>query len=163
SVEWLVIALLLGPEPAAQAAARCRALVDEAAHDPLLQAEVMAALAPLEAMLGNLNRANELIARALEMTAALGSWIWIASFWQAFISMWQNDPVEAERELRPAYEALRKLGEKSHFSSISHALSNALYAQGRYDEAEQLTRECAEASRPNDIHSQINWRAIQAM
>ena len=76
--------------------------------------------------------------------------------------VWQDDPIAAEPELRPAYEALKKIGEKSHFSSIAHALSHALYAQGRYDEAERLTHECEEASRPNDIHSQISWRSIRA-
>ena len=34
--------------------------------------------------------------------------------------------------------------------------------QGRYDEAEQLTRECEEAARPNDVHSQILWRSTRA-
>jgi tetratricopeptide (TPR) repeat protein len=130
--------------------------------DPLLQAELLAALAPLEAMLGHLSEASELLAQARETTDALGEWIWIASFWRAFIALWNDDPVEAERELLPAYEALRRIGEKSHFSSIAHALSNALYAQGRYEEAERLTHECEEASGPNDVHSQINWRAIRA-
>ena len=54
------------------------------------------------------------------------------------------------------------MGEKSHFSSLAHALSSAVYMQGRYDEAEQLTRECEEATRPNDVHSQIIWRSIRA-
>ena len=54
------------------------------------------------------------------------------------------------------------MGEKSHFSSITHALSHALYAQGKYEEAEQLTLECEEVSRPNDVHSQISWRSIRA-
>jgi tetratricopeptide (TPR) repeat protein len=79
-----------------------------------------------------------------------------------FISSWQGDPVAAERELRPAYDALKKIGEKSHFSSMCHALSNAVYLQGRYEEAEQLTRECEEASRANDVYSQIHWRSTRA-
>jgi len=91
-----------------------------------------------------------------------GERIWIVSFWSSFIFMWQGDPVRAESELRPGYDALKKIGEKSHFSSISHALSNALYMQGRDDEAEALTRECEEASRSNDIHSHILWRSTRA-
>jgi ATP/maltotriose-dependent transcriptional regulator MalT len=34
--------------------------------------------------------------------------------------------------------------------------------QGRQEEAEELTRECEEAARPNDVHAQIRWRAIRA-
>ena len=129
---------------------------------PLLQAEILAALAPLEAMLGRVDEAGELIRRAHETTinAQLGGLDQLVL--AAFILMWQGDPIAAEHELRPAYGALRQMGEKSHFSSITHALSHALYAQGKYEEAEQLTLECEEVSRPNDVHSQISWRSIRA-
>jgi ATP/maltotriose-dependent transcriptional regulator MalT len=161
-VEWLVIALLLGPAPAAAAADRCRRLLEETSDEPLLEAAILAAMAPLEAMLGRIREADELIGRARTIMTGLGEWIWIVSFWHSFISSWQDDPVAAERELRPAYDALKKIGEKSHFSSMSHALSNAVYMQGRYEEAEELTRECEDASRPNDVHSQILWRSTRA-
>ena len=161
-IEWLVIALALGPAPAAEAAERCRCLIEEVPDAPVLQAEILAALAPLEAMLGNVDEAGELIRRAHETTINPNSGVWISSFWAAFILMWQGDPIAAEHELRPAYGALRQMGEKSHFSSITHALSHALYAQGKYEEAEQLTLECEEVSRPNDVHSQISWRSIRA-
>jgi tetratricopeptide (TPR) repeat protein len=86
----------------------------------------------------------------------------VGSVWHAFILLWQDDPIAAEHELLPVYDALKQMGEKSHFSTILHGLSRALYAQGRYAEAEQLTYECEEVSRPNDVHSQINWRSIRA-
>jgi len=41
-------------------------------------------------------------------------------------------------------------------------LARALYAQGRDEEAEQLTRECEEAARPNDVLANILWRATRA-
>ena len=113
-------------------------------------------------MLGHVDEADELIGRAHETTSNANAGIWISSFWAAFILLWQGDPIAAEHELRPAYDALKQMGEKSHFSSIAHALSHALYDQGRYEEAEQLTHECEEASRPNDVHSQIIWRSIRA-
>jgi tetratricopeptide (TPR) repeat protein len=161
-VEWLVIALLLGPAPAADGATRCRHLVAEMSDMPLLQAEILAALAPFEAMLGRVDEATELIGRAHEIASNADTWIWISSFWEAFILLWRGDPIAAELELLPAYDALKQMGEKSHFSSIAHALSRALFDQRRYAEAEQLTHECEEASRPNDVHSQISWRAIRA-
>ena len=64
--------------------------------------------------------------------------------------------------LLPAYDRLKEMGEKSHFSSISQRLSQAVYEQGRYAEAEQLTHECEQAARPNDVHTQIGWRTIRA-
>ena len=60
------------------------------------------------------------------------------------------------------YEALKKLGEKSHFSTMVHALASAAYMQGRYDEAERFTYECEDAARANDVYSGIVWRAIRA-
>jgi len=47
-------------------------------------------------------------------------------------------------------------------SRQSPANGTCRYAQGRYDEAERLTHECEEASRPNDVHSQILWRSTRA-
>jgi DNA-binding SARP family transcriptional activator len=161
-VEWLVIALLLGPVTAPEAARRCERLLEETLDNPLLQAEILGGLAALMAMLGYPDRADELTERSKTTMKAQGESIWIVSFWLAFVRLWQGDPGGAERELRPAYDALKRIGEKSHFSSLAHALSNAVFLQGRYDEAEQLTRECEESSRPNDVHSQILWRSIRA-
>lgn len=73
-----------------------------------------------------------------------------------------GDAVTAEKELRPGVDALAKIGEASHFSAISLVLSNALYLQGRYDEAEALTRQSEDACRPNDVYSHILWRSIRA-
>jgi DNA-binding SARP family transcriptional activator/class 3 adenylate cyclase len=161
-VEWLVIALLLGPAPAAEATLRCERLLAETADHPLLQAQILAALALLLAMQRRTGEADELIARGRTIMNDVGDLIWIVSFWWSFVYSWRGDPIAAEHELRPSYEALKKLGEKSHLSSICHALSHAVYQQGRYDEAEQLTRECEEVSRPNDVHSQILWRSTRA-
>jgi DNA-binding SARP family transcriptional activator len=161
-VEWLVIALLLGPAPAPQALARCMDLLDERWEDPLLPAEISGSAAALAAMQGDALEAEALIERARAAMEDAGEWIWIVTFWFAFVRVWHGDAVAAEDELRPAYDALKRIGETSHFSSIAHALANALYMQGRYEEAEVLTGECEQASRPNDIHSQTLWRSIRA-
>jgi ATP/maltotriose-dependent transcriptional regulator MalT len=47
-------------------------------------------------------------------------------------------------------------------ASFAYLLANAVYLQGRYDEAETLTRECETACRANDVHSHIMWRATRA-
>src|SRR3954452_5999316 len=84
----------------------------------------------------------------------LGSTAWLAAYFCSSDDVWQDDPAGAKRELRPAYVVLGKLGETTHFSSLTHALAHALYDQGRYGEAEQLPVECEAASRPNDAHSE---------
>jgi tetratricopeptide (TPR) repeat protein len=161
-IEALAIALLLGPEPASAAAARCRALSREFAATPLLQAEILAAQAPLEAMLGHTDKAAELIQRSNETVEPLNASIFRISLWRAFILLWLGDPAGAEDELLPAYHQLKLTGERSDFSSITQALAQARFGQGRHAEAEQLTHECEQACRPNDVHSQIGWRTIRA-
>jgi len=37
-----------------------------------------------------------------------------------------------------------------------------VYAQGRFDEAEELAREAERTARPNDVHSHIVWRGTCA-
>jgi tetratricopeptide (TPR) repeat protein len=78
------------------------------------------------------------------------------------VHLWRREPDLAEAELRPGYEALKRVGERSHFSSFTHGLCDASYQLGRYDEAELLSHECEDACRPNDVHSQILWRSIRA-
>jgi tetratricopeptide (TPR) repeat protein len=45
---------------------------------------------------------------------------------------------------------------------MAQFLAEAAYQQGRYEEAEQLARECEQAARPNDVHSQVMWRSTRA-
>jgi DNA-binding SARP family transcriptional activator len=161
-VEWLVIALLLGPAPAPEALARCNELLAEKWEDVLLPSEVYGAAAALTAMQGREAEAGELIARSRASMNEVGEEIWIGTFLYAFIRTSHGDPDAAEVDLRLAYDALKNIGEQSHFSSIAGLLSHTVYLRGRYEEAEQLTEECEEASRSNDVHSQILWRSVRA-
>jgi len=161
-VEWLIITWLLGPAPAERAIERLQLLLEETAGQHHLEAQIRAALAPLLAMQGLLDEAEEMITSSKKIMETLGEYIHIVYFWWGFVFLWTGDPKKAELELRAPYEALKKVNEKSHFSSLSHAYAAVAYALGRYEEAERLTLECEEASRANDVHSQISWRAIRA-
>ncbi len=157
-----MIALLLGPTPAIDATSRCERLLEEVSDEPRLKAQIHGAMAPLLLMQGRSAEADGAMTMARAAMEDADEWIWIVSFWLAFVHLWRDDPEAAERELRPGYDALSTIGEKSHYSSIAHGLSQALYLQGRYDECLELTRECELASRPNDVHSQVTWRSIRA-
>jgi ATP/maltotriose-dependent transcriptional regulator MalT len=73
-----------------------------------------------------------------------------------------DDPGAAEIDLRHGYDALKRMGEQSHYSSVTGLLARAVCAQGRYDEADELSRESERTARPNDIHSHILWRCTRA-
>ena len=152
---------MLGSTPAPDVARRCEELLPDVAEDPFLEPTVLSVLANVEAMQGNMARAHDLLARWRSAVDELGESIWLSAINFGFVAL-VDDPIAAERELRPGYEALGRIGERSHFSSVAGLLSRAMYAQGRYDEAERLSRESEEAARPNDIHSHVLWRTTRA-
>jgi predicted ATPase/DNA-binding SARP family transcriptional activator len=162
TMEWLVIALFLGPLPAAEAAERCRSLLAQNDRDQFLAIQLLGGLAFLTAIQGDLDEARALLMKARRLMDDAGEWVWILSWHVAFVSLLEADPVAAEREIRPSYEALKRIGEKSHFSTMAHALALAVYEQGRYEEAESLASECAAAARANDVNSRITSGGVRA-
>ena len=50
----------------------------------------------------------------------------------------------------------------SFLSTVAGILAEAVYAQGRYDEAAELTRESEEAAGEGDLFSQVVWRSVRA-
>ena len=161
-VEWLGIALLLGPTPAEEGRRRCEHLLRSVSGDRRLELTMLGALAYMIGIQGNLREAAELIERARRMAEATDDSAWLFPVLLGFYFGWVSEPAVAERDLRPLYEGLKRIGERSHFCSVATMLARAVYDQGRYDEADELAMEAERTSRPNDIHSQIVWRGIRA-
>jgi class 3 adenylate cyclase/tetratricopeptide (TPR) repeat protein len=161
--QFLLVAMILGPAPAPEAARRCEQLRQDAAGDPFLEVNALGALAYFVAIQGRTEEARELLARGRADMGELSEWLWVVPpVYFGLYAAWEDDPVGAERELRPAYEALRRIGEKSHFSSLATALAQAVYAQGRYEDAEVLAGEAREASRLIDVQCQTISRTVKA-
>jgi tetratricopeptide (TPR) repeat protein len=78
------------------------------------------------------------------------------------IHLLAGDVDEAVRELRSGYAALEQMGEKALRSTIAVNLAEALFRQGRRDEAEHLAREGLELASSEDIATQIQGRAVRA-
>jgi DNA-binding SARP family transcriptional activator/tetratricopeptide (TPR) repeat protein len=161
-VQYLLVALLLGPAPAPEGAGRCTRLLEEAAGDPVLEAYTLGTLAYLVAIQGDTAEARDLLARSRSLLAAFGGGVWQHPVYFAVSAVWESDPTIVERELRPGFEALVRIGEKSAFSSLATLLAKAVYAQGRYDEAEDLAQEARGASRPIDVQCETTWRTVKA-
>jgi DNA-binding SARP family transcriptional activator len=161
-VEWLGAVLWLGPAPAPEAAARCRRLLAEVPGNSILAANLLGALAYLVAIQGHSDEAEELFDRVLRLIEALGEEAWVFPIERAWVSMLHGDPAAAERELRPNHERLRAIGNLSHFCSVAVVLAQAVYAQGRYEEAEAYARDAAESAGPIEVHSTIVGRTTTA-
>jgi tetratricopeptide (TPR) repeat protein len=54
------------------------------------------------------------------------------------------------------------MGERGFLSTIAGDLAEALYAQGRLDEARQMTEEAQTAAVPDDKDAQARWRGARA-
>jgi tetratricopeptide (TPR) repeat protein len=161
-VQFLLTTLILGPEPAPEATTRCHQLLDEASGDPVLENNALGALAYFLAIQDRGAEAQELLSRGRDLMRHLGAGFWVPPVSLALSAVWQHDPIAAERELRPGHKALTQLNEKSNFSVLAAVLAQAVYAQGRYGEAEMVADEAREASRPIDVHCQTVWRTVKA-
>ena len=162
-MEYLAISLMKGPTAAPDAIRRLERLVEEVAGDPMPELIATGTLANLLALTGRPEEARELMGRARRVRdERLGkTWFWPDEYGPN--SLLAGDPTAAGNELRRGYELQRRVGGTNYLSTISALLARALYAQGRDEEAEQLTRECEEVTRPNDVQANIVWRATRAL
>jgi DNA-binding SARP family transcriptional activator/tetratricopeptide (TPR) repeat protein len=157
-IEWLLIALLFGPCPAAEAIERCRKLLGEAAGRPALAAQVMTSLAWLEAAQGRVDKAAELLTEGRRAMDEYGQFRPLFQFQTATALMLIGDWNSAETVLQRSYEHLGTHGRISHFGAAALCLAQLKYRQGRYDEAEELLEEVDGAARANDIWDRIHSR-----
>ena len=154
----------LGQTPAPLAFERCEVLLAQAEGDRKSEALILAVLAHLEAMQGNFDHARELYGRSRSTLDELGVKLLAAltSINSGWVEMIAGDPVAAERELRGDYETLEAMGERNYISTTAAFLSEALYRQGRYEEAEAMTRVSQEIAAPDDLETQAVWRNARA-
>jgi tetratricopeptide (TPR) repeat protein len=71
-------------------------------------------------------------------------------------------PGAAEGELRRSDRLLGELGDRYVRPTVAGLLAEALYRQGRYDEAGRFTELSEELAASDDIWSQFLWRAKRA-
>lgn len=73
----------------------------------------------------------------------------------------RGDPEAAEARLRPGIEELRAAGETGFLSTSAAVLADALYRQGKFEEAEEWTKVSEESAAEDDAASQMQWRSIR--
>ena len=79
-----------------------------------------------------------------------------------WIEMMAGNPAAAEQVLTEGREVLREIGERGWLCAVVTVLARAVYAQGRLDEAQQLTREAEAITAAGDISEQVRWRLTRA-
>jgi ATP/maltotriose-dependent transcriptional regulator MalT len=78
------------------------------------------------------------------------------------VELWAGHPDAAERVLRGGLEALEAIGETGYYSTASALFAEAVYRQGRLDEALEFTVISERAAAPDDVDSQGAWRGTRA-
>jgi class 3 adenylate cyclase/tetratricopeptide (TPR) repeat protein len=160
----LARAASLGPRPVGDGIRRCGAILDQARGDRLVEAVTSLALGGLEAMQGQFDEARALFRLSRASFEEFGLRLWIAALpqWSGPAELLAGEPGRAEEQLRESYESLRAMGDRGLLSPVAAFLAQALYAQGRMEEAEDFTRESAESASRDDLFPHVVWRSAQA-
>ena len=152
-----------GPTPVSDAIAVCEGLLRLGDGDRRAQATTLAALAHLRAMVGDFERAREdyRVGRATLEELGLLFDAHTISIDSGPVELLAGDPSAAEVELRKDYQALDAMGERNYISTIAGLLAEALYRQGRFEEAGTYASVCEDVAAASDVYSQYLWRGIR--
>jgi predicted ATPase/DNA-binding SARP family transcriptional activator len=160
---WLASSALYGPTPVPEAIARCERLRTQVRPHRHAEARILHPLAALQAMGGDFERAQTLLAEGNAILHDLGQTMHSpASPSETLVALLAGDAARAERRLRAEYERLAAMGEKALFSSTAAALAHTLCVQRRFEEAYGLTETSEQAGAPEDRFTQLRWRAVRA-
>jgi len=151
-----------GPTPVATAIARCEQMLDRGLGHRQSTGIVLTSLATLVALDGDFDRARSLYREGRAMLEDVGASVLAAStsFMLARVELLANAPEAAEIDLRRDYERLETMGEVFFRTSIGAMLAQALYAQGRLDEAEAFALDAQQLAE-DDIEVDSVCRSIR--
>ena len=158
------MAALHGPTPVPEAIARCETLLAQGLANRQAEAFVLRTLAHLRAMQGDFEQSRELYNSARELLLDLGFAVLGAatSEYAGAIEILATNPLQAESELRAAYDELTSMGDKYFLPPVTALLAKAVYEQGRGDEAAALAEEAQQLASAEDVEAQALWRGVRA-
>ena len=161
---WLILAYVFGPLPAEEGGRRVEELRCDLDGGSEVEGTALIGEAAFEAMQGRFEEARRKVIAGRSIYRELGLALdWAGSaMLSGRVELLAGDPASAERELREGYDALERLGETGYLSTVVALLAEAVRAQGRLEEAVQLSEASEQASAPDDFDSQGAWRSVRA-
>ncbi len=164
ALRWLPVSMLIGPTPVDEAILRLESMIDLDSGDRRVEIAVTRCLAELEAMRGRIEVARELVVRGKALARQLGDRVALAAVLRhsGAIEMLGGNPGAAEAEVREGYEILERISDYGHLASHAPDLGDAVYAQGRYDEALRLSEFAEGITISGDKDAEIRWRQLRA-
>jgi tetratricopeptide (TPR) repeat protein len=161
-LDWRASAAPIGPTPVPEAITRCLEIREQVQSSPVAVAQVLHPLAALHAMQGEFELARSLVREANMIVDELGRMysVGVAQH-EAAVELLAGNPGPAEERLRWACDRLDEMGEKALLATTAAMLAQALYTQGRFEEAEGFCRASREAAAADDLSAQVQWRGVQ--
>ena len=141
-LSFLAASTFYGPTHVHDAIRRLEQIVEIGGGHLTVTANCLLRLGGLAAMQRQFDQARVLVARSRAMYQDLGLATREAAGCQetGLIELLAGDPVAAEREFRAGYDRLMEMGQDAFAGTTAALLAQALYEQGRYDEAEDFAR-----------------------
>ena len=162
-LQELAAALYYGPAAVSTALDEAARLLAEA--DRGGRANVLAFHAGLEAMAGCFDDARGTAREAREIYDDLGWTINIWTNWATVagdIELLAGDARAAEAILLESCKTLESWGERAHLATQAAQLGEAVYRQGRFDDALHWSRVGADCAATDDAGAQFLWRSLRA-
>ena len=159
----LAQALVYGPTTVKEALERCWQIANANEGGDEFRLWTLRLIAELESMLGHFDTARELLAEAKDGYMRLGLPRYIATMGEftGKVELLAERPNLAEEGFLSSLEGYAETGEPTADVAIVWSLlSEAIYRQGRYDEALSHARHSAELAPATDPMSNSMWRAV---
>jgi predicted ATPase/class 3 adenylate cyclase len=160
------LALILGPTALAEVIGRMEGLLARADGRPSDEWAPLCLLAWAHGLVGRFEEARELAARGLMILEELGQWGRVAGFGlrtQAWIELLAGEPAAAEGLVRRSLELLTASGDEQSSPSVMCQIAQAVYEQGRYDEAEALALSGEKAAADDDQDTRAVSSSLRAV
>ena len=163
---WLAVTFSLLAIPADTGVARAEQLLQDARGDLWAEADLLKPLCVLYAHVGRVADARAAIDRSQSIFTGFGAKVALAesAVPAAIVGLIIGDPAYTERHARQGYEAWRVLGGRGGYVvDLAVLLADALYEQGRFDEAQQLIDQVnAEPSSATVLSTQLTEAKLLA-
>ncbi len=161
---WLIDLSGQLPAPVDEAINRAEQLLVAFSGDPWAETVIRQPLSWLYALAGRFADARATIGRAQSVQSGSGANIdrAVSALYAGDIEMLAGDAAAAEREMKRGRDMLRAMGKRGFLGYALFALAEAVYTQGRADEAEGLIEEAKALAEADDPDAQVLWLAIRA-
>ncbi|HEU4488862.1 MAG TPA: BTAD domain-containing putative transcriptional regulator [Actinomycetota bacterium] len=162
-LEWYASSSLWGPSSVEEGIGRFEDLRRRFGDNLLVEGRCLIRMAGLAAMQGRFEDARKMVARSRALLDELGAgYLAEVTVGTGIVELMAGEWAKAEKAFRASYEALESLGEVNARIVSASYLAQALYEQGRYEEAESFVRRAEELTPEDDPAARVEWEPVAA-